>query len=102
MLDSIMAEIAYKCDLCGELFNSPDEAEYHNQNIHTPRVSSDEFGSWVMGTSTPSDNSETVAEKNEIVKETLKPITNVDSQIDKELQEWEVESTKDGQDSHGN
>lgn len=32
---------------------------------------------------------------------TLKPITKVKSKLDKELQNWEVESTKDGQDSLG-
>lgn len=37
-------------------------------------------------------------EEKEIQKETLKPITKVDSKLDKELQEWEVESTKGGGD----
>ncbi len=31
-------------------------------------------------------------------KETLKPITKANSKLDKELQEWEVESTKGGGD----
>jgi hypothetical protein len=31
-------------------------------------------------------------------KETLKPITKVNSKLDRELQEWEVESTKGGGD----
>jgi hypothetical protein len=35
-------------------------------------------------------------EEKEIQKETLKPITKVNSKLDKELQEWEVESTKGG------
>ncbi len=34
----------------------------------------------------------------EIQKGTLKPITKVNSKLDKELQEWEVESTKGGGD----
>jgi hypothetical protein len=34
----------------------------------------------------------------EAQKETLKPITKVNSKLDKELQEWEVESTKGGGD----
>lgn len=37
-----------------------------------------------------------------ITESTLKPVTKVRSKLDKELQEWEVESTKDGQDSQGN
>jgi hypothetical protein len=35
-------------------------------------------------------------EKKDIQKETLKPITKVNSKLDKELQEWEVESTTSG------
>ena len=38
----------------------------------------------------------------EITESTLTPVTKVKSKLDKELQEWEVESTKDGQDSQGN
>jgi uncharacterized C2H2 Zn-finger protein len=34
MSEAIEAEIAYKCDVCGELFNSPDDAQRHNQNAH--------------------------------------------------------------------
>jgi hypothetical protein len=37
-------------------------------------------------------------QKKDIQKETLKPITKVNSNLDKELQEWEVESTKGGGD----
>jgi hypothetical protein len=33
-----------------------------------------------------------------VQKDTLKPITKVNSKLDKELQEWEVESTKGGGD----
>jgi hypothetical protein len=41
-------------------------------------------------------------EKHDVItEETLKPVTQVKSKLDKELQEWEVESTKDGQDSQG-
>ncbi len=39
-------------------------------------------------------------EEKEIQEETSKPITKVDSKLDKELQEWEVESTKGGGDSN--
>ena len=35
-------------------------------------------------------------EEKDIQKETLKPITKVNSKLDNELQEWEVESTKGG------
>jgi hypothetical protein len=37
-----------------------------------------------------------------LTEQTLKPVNKVRSKLDKELQEWEVESTKDGQDSQGN
>ena len=37
----------------------------------------------------------------EITEKTLKPVTRVNSKLDKELQKWEVESTKEGQDSLG-
>ena len=40
--------------------------------------------------------------KNDLEKEMLKPISKANTNLDKELQEWEVESTKDGQDSQGN
>lgn len=36
--------------------------------------------------------------KKDIQKETLKPVTKVNSKLDKELQEWEVESTTGGWD----
>ena len=34
MTDSIELEIAYKCDICGELLNSADDAQNHNQRVH--------------------------------------------------------------------
>jgi hypothetical protein len=34
--------------------------------------------------------------KKDIPKDTLKPVTRVNSKLDKELQEWEVESTESG------
>jgi hypothetical protein len=34
MSESFTAEVAYKCDLCGELFNSPAEAQNHNLKTH--------------------------------------------------------------------
>ena len=37
-------------------------------------------------------------EEKETQKEALKPITKVNSKLDKKLQEWEVESTKGGGD----
>lgn len=55
-----------------------------------------------MGTSTLAEDGKVVAEKKEIAKDTLKPITKIKSQLDRELQQWEVESTKDGQYSQGN
>jgi hypothetical protein len=38
-------------------------------------------------------------EEEKIEQGTLKPITKVSSKLDKELQEWEVESTKGGGDN---
>jgi hypothetical protein len=35
-------------------------------------------------------------EKKDIPKDTLQPITKVNSKLDKELQEWEVDSTTSG------
>jgi hypothetical protein len=37
-------------------------------------------------------------EEKDIQKETLKPVTEVNSKLDRELQKWEVESTKSGGD----
>lgn len=37
-------------------------------------------------------------EEKDIRKDTLKPLTKVNSKLEKELQEWEVESTKGGGD----
>ena len=34
--------------------------------------------------------------KKDLQKDTLKPITKVNSKLDKELQEWEVESIESG------
>jgi len=63
MSEALMVEIAYKCDLCGELFNSTDDAQNHNQKSHNESAPKDEFGTWVMGTSTPAEGNEVVAEK---------------------------------------
>lgn len=35
-------------------------------------------------------------ENDKVATETLKPVTKVRSNLDKELQDWEVESTKGG------
>ena len=35
MSDSINVETAFSCDFCGELFNSPQEAQKHNQKAHS-------------------------------------------------------------------
>jgi hypothetical protein len=37
-------------------------------------------------------------EEKHVQKETLKPVTKVNSKLDRELQKWEVESTKGGGD----
>lgn len=58
MSDSIDAAIAYKCDLCGELFNSPAEAQGHNQKAHAEPLPNGELESQVTGTSTPAEDRE--------------------------------------------
>ena len=58
MLETIGAERACKCDICGELFNSADDAQNHNQDIHVKSVSNDEFVPWIMGTNTPAEDRE--------------------------------------------
>jgi hypothetical protein len=58
MLETVEAEIAYKCDLCGELFSSTDDAQKHNDEVHVQSVSADEFGPWIMGTNTPAEDRE--------------------------------------------
>jgi uncharacterized C2H2 Zn-finger protein len=56
--DSIKPEIAYKCDICGELFNSPKDAQNHTQKAHLKSGLKDELGSRVTGTSTPAEDRE--------------------------------------------
>jgi hypothetical protein len=34
MIESIEADIVYNCDLCGERFNSVDDAQKHSQKAH--------------------------------------------------------------------
>jgi hypothetical protein len=58
MIESVEAEIAYKCDLCGELFSSPEGAQNHNQKVHPKPESKDEMASSNMGTSTPAEDKE--------------------------------------------
>jgi hypothetical protein len=58
MSDSVDAEIAYKCDLCGELFNSAADAQSHNRKAHADTVPKGELGSQVTGTSTPAEERE--------------------------------------------
>jgi len=58
LLESSEVEIAYKCDLCGEQFNSADDAGNHNKKAHPESNSKDYFGAWVMGTSTPAEDRE--------------------------------------------
>jgi len=53
-----MAEIAYKCDLCGKLFNSPIDAQTHYQEAHAESVAKRESGSSIMGTGTPAEDRE--------------------------------------------
>ena len=59
----------------------------------------------VVGLTTENNNTEAKQKKKEeegVQKEsTLQPITKVNSKLDKELQEWEVESTKGGANDGG-
>lgn len=58
MSESIQAEIAYKCDKCGELFNSPEDAQDHNRMAHSEPLAKKESGSSNMETGTPSEDRE--------------------------------------------
>lgn len=58
MIESVEAEIAYKCDVCGELFNSPEDAQNHNKNDHPKPESKDELISSNIGTSNPAEDRE--------------------------------------------
>jgi uncharacterized C2H2 Zn-finger protein len=58
MSDSVDAEIAYKCDLCGELFNSPADAQSHSRKAHAETVQKGELEWKVSGTSTPAEERE--------------------------------------------
>jgi hypothetical protein len=58
MSESIGAEIAYKCDLCGELFNSPAEAQSHSRKDHVETLPKGELESQVTETSTPAEDRE--------------------------------------------
>jgi len=50
-----------------------------------------------VGNLTTENNKDAKKKKEEPLKEdTLQPITKVNTELDKELQEWEVESTKGG------
>jgi hypothetical protein len=59
-----------------------------------------------MGLATENNNTEIKKTKKEVEvdvqkESTLQPITKVNSKLDKELQEWEVESTKGGANDGG-
>jgi hypothetical protein len=58
MLELIMPEIAYKCNLCGELFKSPEDAQDHSQKAHAESMAKRESGSSIMGSGTPSEDRE--------------------------------------------
>jgi len=51
MSDSIDVETAFSCDFCGALFNSPQEAQRHNKEIHTEENRG-------LSTSTPAEERE--------------------------------------------
>jgi hypothetical protein len=58
MSDSVEVETAFSCDFCGELFNSPAEAQSHNHKAHAETVPNGELESHVTGTSTPAEDRE--------------------------------------------
>ena len=89
MTESTEPQRAYKCDICGELFNSSNDALGHSQEAHPEPRLTDGSESSVTSTSTPAEDREEKRAKGK-------------SQLDKELEAWEVGSTKGGQDSQGN
>lgn len=56
MSDSLDAEIAFKCDLCGELFDSPIDAQSHSRKAHAEPGPTGEEESQVKGTSAPAED----------------------------------------------
>jgi hypothetical protein len=55
MLETLRKEIAYKCAVCGELFNSPAaDAHNLNQDIYVKSMSND----GITGTNTPAEDRE--------------------------------------------
>jgi len=44
MSEAITPEIAYSCDVCGELFDSPEDAQRHNQESHAQPTQKDDLG----------------------------------------------------------
>lgn len=58
MLESMVPEIAYKCDICGELFNSPEDVRHHNQKAHAESMANRGSESSIIGTGTPSEDRE--------------------------------------------
>lgn len=57
MIESIEAETAYKCDLCGQLFNSADDAQNHNEKAHPGSALKDDSYR-ELRTSTPAEDRE--------------------------------------------
>ncbi len=63
---------------------------------------SDDRKNVIADLTTENNNREAKKKKADAQKEsTLQPITKVNSKLDKELQEWEVESTKGGANDGG-
>jgi hypothetical protein len=58
MSDSVDADIAYKCDVCGEIFTSPAEVQSHSREAHADNMQKGEFESEIPRTSTPAEDRE--------------------------------------------
>lgn len=43
MSDSVEVEPAFSCDICGELFGSPKDAQSHSQKAHTESALKDDL-----------------------------------------------------------
>lgn len=57
MIESIEADIVYNCDLCGERFNSVDDAQKHSQKAH-PELALNNDSDRGLWTSTPAEDKE--------------------------------------------
>jgi len=62
LTESVEVEIAYKCDLCVEIFNSPADAQNHNEKVHPESELKDDSDRGLL-TLTPAEDREEEAKR---------------------------------------